>query len=135
MRYMLLRNIYIRSSCSLHYSPDAAFSYLVPRFTPQPAYQNSDGNPSRNTNSTHQINWDHGPTSYLRVRTHPSAPSGISIPHTGFNWDHGPTSCLRGRNHPSTPPGKSIPHAGLNWDHGPTLFSCFYHYTDFEMLQ
>ena len=33
-----------------------------------------------------------------------------------------------------TPPGRSIPHAGFNWDPGPTLFSCFYHNTDFEIV-
>ncbi|CZY26948.1 Uncharacterised protein [Enterobacter hormaechei] len=126
MRYMLLRNIYIRSSYSLHSSPvllkrsvffsqpdcyhnlksSSCYFFLTSSTVhPQPAYQNTDGSPSRNTDSTHQINWDHGHTSYLRFRTHPSTPPGMLIPHTGLNWDHGPTSYLRGRTHPSNPTG------------------------------
>ncbi|MCL5622016.1 hypothetical protein M5Y46_25335, partial [Escherichia coli] len=50
------------------------------------------------------------------------------------NWDHGPTFYLRGRTHPSTPTGNIDSTRRIHWNYGSTLFSCFYHNTDFKIV-
>lgn len=156
MRYMLLRNIYIRSSYSLHSSP-----VLLKRsvfFSQLDCYHNLKSSSCYFFLTSSTVH-----PSPLHIRTQTVTHPGILIPYTRLTGTMVPpptcvseltrqprlecrfhTPDLTGTTVPpptcvaeltrQTPPGISIPHAGFNWDHGPTLFSCFYHNTDFEIV-